>query len=251
MPELDSTATALRAAYRAAGLSERHLQCLQSCIQLMQSPRDDDQQKLLATIADHFGAPHAVLLSYQSGRLRALESLGGAAITASRQPVRAALAPFLKWPCKPFVRHTPEKAWLFYSLDPGFEWLIPIILRGRVVGVLAMAGYADQPAPGERDHQLMTILSALLAGRIGHEKPQPATSARAQSHDLGLLSPREKEVMSLLPRGMSNSRIATTLGIAPGTVKTHVERILNKLQLEDRSHAAARAVELNLGNSGL
>lgn len=251
MPELDSTATALRAAYRAAGLSERHLQCLQNCIRLMQSPGDDSQQKLLGAITDHFGAPHAVLLRYQSGRLRALESLGGAVIAASQQPVRAALAPFLKWPCKPFVRNAPEKAWLFYSLDPGFEWLIPIILRGRVIGILAMAGYADQPAPGERDQLFMTILSALLAAQISNAKSQPASSTRAQSNDLDLLSPREKEVMSLLPRGMSNARIATTLGIAPGTVKTHVERILYKLQLEDRSHAAARAVELKLGNSGI
>lgn len=251
MPEFDSTAAALRAQYRTAALSQRHLQCLHRCIEVMRSPLEGTDQQLLEIVTDHYGAPHAVLLAYQSGRLRALASLGGAAITASRQPVKAALAPFLKWPCKSFIRRSPERAWLFYAQDTGFEWLVPIILRGQVIGVLAIAGYADQPAPGDKDQQMMTILSALLAAQMSIVKSRPASATRTHNEDLSLLSPREKEVMSLLPRGMSNARIAATLGIGPGTVKTHVERILYKLQLEDRSHAAARAVELKLGDSGI
>jgi len=39
------------------------------------------------------------------------------------------------------------------------------------------------------------------------------------------------------------------MGISAGTVKTHVEHILSKLQLDDRAHAAAKAVELKLGST--
>jgi DNA-binding CsgD family transcriptional regulator len=251
MSEIATTATALRNAYRNAGLSERHLQCLQRCVELMQAPDEDRAQRLLEAITDHYGVPHAVLLGYQAGRLRAVASLGGAAITASRQPVKASLAPFLKWPCKPYIRKTPDQAWLFYARDPGFEWLIPIVLEGQVVGVLALAGYADQTIPGARDQELMGVLSALLTVQTGNAEPRSGRRTRAHSEELALLSPREKEVMGLLPRGMTNARIAHTLDIAPGTVKTHVERILHKLRLEDRAHAAARAVELKLGDSGI
>jgi len=113
MSEIATTATALRNAYRNAGLSERHLQCLQRCVELMQAPDEDRAQRLLEAITDHYGVPHAVLLGYQAGRLRAVASLGGAAITASRQPVKASLAPFLKWPCKPLSAKHPIRPGFF------------------------------------------------------------------------------------------------------------------------------------------
>lgn len=250
--DASTTATAMRAAFRSVGFSDRHVKCLQDCVALLHASQERKEQQLLEVIADHFGAPHGVLLGYASGKLRAVSSVGGAAITSSRQPVKSSLAPFLKWPCKPFMRVAPEQAWLFYVKDPGFEWLIPLPWDGAVVGVLSLAGFADQPLPGERDKQLMTVVAALLAGTVaGNLASRAGRRSRVLSEELSLLSPREKEVMSLLPRGMSNARIAANLGVAPGTVKTHVERILGKLQLEDRAQAAARAVELKLGDSGL
>ena len=98
---------------------------------------------------------------------------------------------------------------------------------------------------------MVDVLSSLLAEPI----LAPVRSAGAPHdalavEDMSRLTPREREILSLLPRGFSNARIADSLGIAPGTVKTHVERILGKLQLDDRAQAAARAVELGLGHSG-
>jgi DNA-binding NarL/FixJ family response regulator len=54
-------------------------------------------------------------------------------------------------------------------------------------------------------------------------------------------------VFTLLPRGYTNSELATQLGIATGTVKVHVERILEKLALKDRTQAAVRATEWGIG----
>lgn len=58
------------------------------------------------------------------------------------------------------------------------------------------------------------------------------------------LTPRELEVLSGLARGDSNKRIAANLGIAESTVKNHVNNILAKLQVRNRTEAALRAREL-------
>jgi LuxR family maltose regulon positive regulatory protein len=61
-----------------------------------------------------------------------------------------------------------------------------------------------------------------------------------------LLTPREVEVLRLLVTGASNKTIAETLVVSLPTVKTHISRILDKLGVETRSAAAARARELRL-----
>ena len=60
------------------------------------------------------------------------------------------------------------------------------------------------------------------------------------------LTPREREVLALIARGMSNKLIARELGIAKKTVKTHVGHLLAKLGVADRTQAAVQAIELGL-----
>jgi len=61
-----------------------------------------------------------------------------------------------------------------------------------------------------------------------------------------LLTPREREVLALVARGMSNKRIARELGLAEKTVKTHVSHVLAKLGAADRTEAAEHAVREGL-----
>jgi DNA-binding NarL/FixJ family response regulator len=56
------------------------------------------------------------------------------------------------------------------------------------------------------------------------------------------LTPRERQVLELLARGMDNQEIAAALYLSPHTVKNHVSSILVKLQVENRIQAAVRAV---------
>ena len=60
------------------------------------------------------------------------------------------------------------------------------------------------------------------------------------------LSPREREVLQLLAQGQTNRQIARALTISVSTVKIHVEHILAKLGVCDRTQAAVRAIELGL-----
>ena len=95
---------------------------------------------------------------------------------------------------------------------------------------------------------------ALLAPSITRKVIQefarhPDRSLRA-AHGLSELTTREHEVLTLLARGLSNSQIADQLFISDATVKTHVARVLMKLNLPDRVHAVIFAYETGLIQPG-
>jgi DNA-binding NarL/FixJ family response regulator len=67
-----------------------------------------------------------------------------------------------------------------------------------------------------------------------------------QADPLGLLTQRERSVLDLIARGMSNRQIGEKLHLTEGTVKGYVSTILAKLKLEDRTQAALFAVQRGL-----
>ena len=110
--------------------------------------------------------------------------------------------------------------------------------------------------PGE----LLAAIHAVAAGdsllspsvtRIVIERMarQPTPDVRARDR-LDELSARELEVLGLLARGRSNAEIAAELVIEASTVKTHVKRILMKLDLRDRVQAVIFAYESGLAQPG-
>ena len=60
------------------------------------------------------------------------------------------------------------------------------------------------------------------------------------------LTAREKEILRWIHLGKSNFEIGTILGISPLTVKNHVQKILRKLNVQNRTHAVGRALELRI-----
>jgi DNA-binding NarL/FixJ family response regulator len=91
---------------------------------------------------------------------------------------------------------------------------------------------------------------ALLAPSITRrlvERFAPRSASPQSGHaDFSELTPRELEVLRLLARGLSNAELAAQLTLSEATVKTHVARILSKLQLRDRVQAVVLAYETGL-----
>jgi PAS domain S-box-containing protein len=75
---------------------------------------------------------------------------------------------------------------------------------------------------------------------------RPVGSAAPPRPARTVLTPRQYEVLELVARGLTNRAIAETIGVSGSTVKTHVDHILTKLNVADRTQAAVRAVELGL-----
>ncbi len=92
------------------------------------------------------------------------------------------------------------------------------------------------------DALLAPTITRRLVERFARVDPERSALHR----DLATLTPREREVLTLLAGGLSNTELAGTLQLSEATVKTHITRILTKLQLRDRVQAVVVAYETGL-----
>ncbi|MER6808010.1 response regulator transcription factor [Spirillospora sp. NPDC000708] len=86
-----------------------------------------------------------------------------------------------------------------------------------------------------------TVTRRLIAEFV--RRPAPAGPPPA---GLGALTDREREVLALIARGLSNTELAEHLHLSPATVKTHIGRLLAKLQARDRAQLVIAAYETGL-----
>jgi len=93
---------------------------------------------------------------------------------------------------------------------------------------------------GMSDHELIEAIRAVHSGL--RYIPKPIVDVLAKRPPCSELSSRERQILALIVRGMSNRQIGDELGIAEATVKWHVNLILSRLNVADRTQAAIAAL---------
>ncbi len=131
------------------------------------------------------------------------------------------------------------------------------------IGVLILSAYDDEPflraalEAGANGYVLKTargeeIVNAVRTVAQGQSMLDPAIaeklllrlSHRDAPHPVEHLTPREREVLLLAARGMTNRAIARTLGISDRTVQGHLANIYEKLHVSSRTEAVTKALQL-------
>lgn len=156
----------------------------------------------------------------------------------------------------------PQTSVVMVTMHENPDYLLEAIRAGA-------AGYILKDAAGERlveavrrtlegevplNEGLAMELLQRLAGEqqrqggggssLREERKRPAPMPKG-------ITPREAEVLRLLAQGRTNPQIAQDLTVSRGTVKIHVQNIIAKLGVSDRTQAAVRGIELGLATSGL
>jgi DNA-binding NarL/FixJ family response regulator len=113
------------------------------------------------------------------------------------------------------------------------------------------AGYLQKGAPKA---EIVATVRKVLAGEsvlqpeVVLELLRQLSSETRRSPDISHLTRRELDVLGLIVLGHTNREIADMLTLTVSTVKTHVEHLIAKLAVSDRTQAAVRAMELGLVN---
>jgi DNA-binding NarL/FixJ family response regulator len=107
-----------------------------------------------------------------------------------------------------------------------------------------LAGAIRSVAAG--DAVVSPRITRRLLDRVSLDTPGSAPDARPRSSALEVLTDRERQIFGEVARGLSNGEIAAGLYLSEATVKTHITRILAKLQLRDRVQVVIFAYERGL-----
>ncbi|MBG0812847.1 response regulator transcription factor [Planomonospora sp. ID82291] len=144
-------------------------------------------------------------------------------------------------------RVAPETAVLMLTTF-GEDEYIARALSGGAAGFLLKAGDPRELLAGIRAAaEGAAYLSPRIARRVIAELAGGRLARAAAARDrIDGLTPREREVLTLLGAGLSNAQIARRLHLVEGTVKAHVSAILTRLGARNRVQAAIRAYEAGL-----
>jgi DNA-binding CsgD family transcriptional regulator len=139
---------------------------------------------------------------------------------------------------------------------PGLFWQPPFMARTIILYALALAAAATAlewlkfrywARPFSTEIYIFVVAAGFIAlglwaGRRLTPRPAPAVFTRNEAAIASLgLSPRECEILALLASGRSNKELARALGISPNTVKTHLARVYEKLEVQKRVQAIEKA----------
>ena len=112
--------------------------------------------------------------------------------------------------------------------------------RGEGSGEATQETREKAPEEGAREGE------RLAAQPEAHQADSRGSGQSERAVQMESLTPREVEVLRLLSQGQTNPQIAQNLLVSRGTVKIHVQHIISKLGVSDRTQAAVRAIEAGI-----
>jgi DNA-binding NarL/FixJ family response regulator len=140
--------------------------------------------------------------------------------------------------------------YLFEAIEAGAAgYVLKDAPKSQLLDAVRRTLGGESPLNQELAMQLISRFTREGDSKPNESAPPPAAVRRRRGADaptLEALTPRELEVLQLLAQGKSNPQIAQELVISRLTAKTHVERIIRKLGVSDRTQAALSAIELGL-----
>jgi DNA-binding NarL/FixJ family response regulator len=131
----------------------------------------------------------------------------------------------------------PDTAILVLSAHVEVEHAMDLLVSGERTGYLLKSRVIDVQDFTETLRRLVRGGSAIDPALVAE-----LVNARRVDDPLGVLSPREREVLALMAEGLSNSAISHRLWVAEGTVEKHVRSILVKLGLEESGDVHRRVL---------
>lgn len=140
---------------------------------------------------------------------------------------------------------SPPRALVLTSFA-GDDKVVPALRAGAAGYLLKDVDPLELEAAIRTVHRGGTLLSPSASAPVIDAVRADGAPA-VQDERLARLSPRERDVLECLARGLSNRAISDELYVSEKTVKTHVSSILSKLQVSDRTQAAVYALRHGIG----
>jgi len=144
------------------------------------------------------------------------------------------------------IKHeSPATSVILFTMYESADYLVEALKAGA-------AGYLLK---GASKVEIVTTVRQVLAGDsvlrpdLVLQLLRQMSGSTVEHLEATQLTKREHDVLRLIVLGQTNREIADTLNLTVSTVKTHVEHVIGKLEVSDRTQAAVRAIELGLASA--